>query len=267
MFDSYNRQITYLRISVTDRCNLRCIYCMPPEGIRLKRRRDILSYEEITDVVKCAVELGIIRVRLTGGEPLVRKGVEKFVAILKNIEGLHEVTMTTNGTLLKQKAALLKEAGLDRLNISLDTIRPQLYRYITCGGDVYAVLSGITAAQKAGFHRIKINMVMIAGLNDMLEEEMRRFCYTNDLELQRINHYSLHEHLCRNQTDYERPLPCSSCNRIRLTADGKLKPCLFSDIEIPVKMNAIRESILEAVRIKPPEGQVCTTRGNWEIGG
>jgi cyclic pyranopterin phosphate synthase len=256
-----------MRISITDRCNLRCIYCMPPEGISLTHRRDILSYEEIADIAREAAGLGITKVRLTGGEPLVRVGVEILVAMLKQIEGLREVSMTTNGSLLKQKAPLLKQAGLDRLNISLDTIRPRLYRDITRGGEVKTVLDGITAARNAGFHRIKINMVMIPGLNDMLEEEMRSFCCANGLELQRINHYSLGEHRCRNTSGFERPPPCSSCNRIRFTADGKLKPCLFSDIEIPVAMDAIRESIVEAVRMKPREGHVCVMRGNWEIGG
>jgi len=143
MLDRFNREIFYLRISVTDRCNLRCIYCMPAKGIKLKRADEILSYEKIIQIVRKAAKLGIYKIRLTGGEPLVRKNISYLVSQLKRLEGIREVSMTTNGILLASMASELKEAGLDRLNISLDSLDPELYKYITRGGNVNRVLEGI----------------------------------------------------------------------------------------------------------------------------
>ncbi|MBN2442807.1 MAG: radical SAM protein [Spirochaetales bacterium] len=268
MYDRYNRQITYMRISVTDRCNLRCTYCMPSGGIPLKSHDDILSYESIAAIVQKAAPLGITKIRLTGGEPLVRKNIEWLIPELKGIPGIREVAMTTNGVLLTEKALILKQAGLDRLNISLDTIREDLYKQLTRNGNVHKVLEGIDAAKAAGFKNIKINMVVMKGVNDHYMEEMTEFCRKEGLILQRINHYVLDSYQTQNQPiEFERPLPCSWCNRIRLTADGRLKPCLCSDIEIKVDMNNIEESVTQAIRHKPPEGKKCTTRGNWQIGG
>ena len=268
MLDKFNRQITYLRISVTDRCNLRCIYCMPQTGIELKKHSDILSYEEIITIVRNAAELGINKVRLTGGEPLVRKNIEVLVKSLKSIEGIKEISMTTNGTFLENKAIQLKKAGLDRLNISLDTIRGELYYELTRGGDINNVMKGIDASLDAGFKNTKINMVVIPGKNDLLTTEMQNFCNKKGVKLQRINHYFLdHDHSPNTNKDYERPLPCDSCNRLRLTADGKIKPCLFSDIEIPVFIDTIKENLIKAINAKPVRGACCTTRGIWQIGG
>ncbi|MBN2344763.1 MAG: radical SAM protein [Candidatus Aminicenantes bacterium] len=268
MFDSFDRRIDYLRVSVTDRCNLRCIYCMPGEGIRLKSHSDILSYEQISHIVRAAVPLGIHKIRLTGGEPLVRKNIAVLIRQLKAIPGLSEVAMTTNGSLLEAVAPELKQAGLDRLNISLDTLDAAKYRRLTRGGDIERVFAGIAAASAAGFAATKINMVLIPGGNDDEIEAMKEFCLQRGLRLQRIHHYSLHEGLpSHGALEAERPPPCRACNRLRLTADGKFKPCLFSERELAVDFADIAASIREAVRAKPPRGLACGNRGNWQIGG
>lgn len=271
MFDSYNREIDYLRVSVTDRCNLRCTYCMPAEGVPLKRHADILSYERIIQVAHGAAALGIRKLRLTGGEPLVRRDVAFLVRELKSVPGVREVCLTTNGTLLAPLAGELRRAGLDRLNISLDTLDPERYRQVTRVGDIAAALAGIDAARAAGFPLTKLNMVLIPGFNDDEVEAMREFCRRQGLRLQRIRHYSLHDHATAvtepGAPAPERPLPCSACNRLRLTADGRLKPCLFSDREFAVDFSDIRASLLRAVRAKPAGGASCAGRGNWQIGG
>lgn len=268
MFDSYNRKINYLRISVTDRCNLRCTYCMPEAGIRLKTHHDILPYEKIVQVAAAAAELGIRKVRLTGGEPLVRKNIVFLVRELKALPGLNEVSMTSNGILLAPLAGELKGAGLDRLNISLDTLDPARYRRITRNGEISRVLAGIAAARRAGFTGIKINMVLLPGSHADEVAAMEKFCRRHGLLLQRIHHYSLHDlNTARSGQEAERPLSCSICNRLRLTADGKLKPCLFSDREITVDFSDIRASLEQAVLAKPAHGVACANRGNWQIGG
>lgn len=268
MFDSFNREINYLRISVTDRCNLRCTYCMPEAGIKLKSHADILSYEKIVQIAAAAVKLGIHKLRLTGGEPLARKNITFLIHELKIIPGISEVSMTSNGTLLDLLAEDIHRAGLDRLNISLDTLDAGKFRRITRNGDIQRVFSGIDQALKQGFRQIKINMVLLPGFNDHELENMQRFCLERGLVLQRINHYSL-----RNLAGIgrgfaaERPLPCSSCNRLRLTADGKLKPCLFSDQEIEIDFIDIPASLEKAVQAKPKHGVACRNRENWQIGG
>ncbi len=268
LFDRFKRRINYLRISVTDRCNLRCIYCMPEEGINWRKPEEIISYEEIEQVVAEGVKLGITKIRLTGGEPLVRKGIISLVERLKKIPGLEEVALTTNGILLEQYASSLREAGLDRINISLDSLRPDRYCLITRGGNLNRVLRGIEAARQAGFRRTKINMVLIPGLNTDEMDEMAEFCRRHDLILQRIHHYSLDDHeTCSSHFQIERPPRCEECNRLRLTADGKLKPCLFSNIEIPIDLENVAESLKKAVKLKPYRGTKCSNRGNWEIGG
>ena len=268
MYDSYNREIDYLRISVTDRCNLRCSYCMPEAGIALKSHLDILPYEKIVRVAAAAAELGIRKIRLTGGEPLVRKNIAFLVRELKAVAGVREVSMTSNGTLLDLRAAELKQAGLDRLNISLDTLDPARYRQITRNGEIARVMAGIDAAQAAGFADIKINMVLLPGFNEDEVEPMREFCRRRGLQLQRIHHYSLHDlRTARSGLEAERPLACGVCNRLRLTADGKLKPCLFSDREFAVDFADIRASLEQAVRAKPGQGVACGNRQNWQIGG
>lgn len=268
MLDSFDREITYLRISVTDRCNLRCQYCMPPGGVRLKKRSEILSLEEIIRIVEAAAKLGISKIRLTGGEPLIRKNLCHLIRSLKSIKGIKEVTLTTNGILLARLAPELKRAGLDRINISLDTPDPQKYEEITRGGDINRVLEGIHAAIDAGFKNTKVNMVIIPGFNDSDVENMFDFCRKKGLQCQRINHYALsHWNNIDPAYEAEKPLSCHLCNRIRLLSDGRLKPCLFSNLEIPVDFDDIESSIKLAVRNKPLNGKGCTVRGNWEIGG
>jgi cyclic pyranopterin phosphate synthase len=268
MFDSYNREISYLRISVTDFCNLRCTYCMPPDGVTPRPRREFLSYEAIAAIAREAAGLGITQVRLTGGEPLVKRDITVLLRLLKAIPGVREVALTTNGTLLAPLAGPLKEAGLDRINVSLDTLDPIKYREITRGGDIRDALRGIEAALGAGFRNTKINMVLIPGVNDEAIDEMAAFCRRKGLVLQRIHHYSLRDRgEAGDPLDAERPHACAACNRIRLTADGKLKPCLFSDAEIPVDLADIRTSLQRAIRGKPERGRSCTVRGIWQIGG
>ena len=164
--DSFQRTIDYMRISITDRCNLRCIYCMPPEGLVPIEHKEILSYEEIVRILRVAVDIGVRKIRITGGEPLVRKNVSYLIASIKNIEGIKDLSLTTNGVLLEQYAEELADAGIDRVNISLDSLRPDRYSEITRGGDIDIVLNGIEAAERAGLIPIKINMVPIRGLND-----------------------------------------------------------------------------------------------------
>ncbi|HDP93933.1 MAG TPA: radical SAM protein [Candidatus Aminicenantes bacterium] len=268
MFDSWGRDIHYLRISVTDRCNLRCRYCMPESGIQLKRHTEILSYEKMARVAAAAADMGFWKIRLTGGEPLVRRGVVDLVAMLRAIPKVREIAMTTNGVLLDRYADDLQRAGLDRLNISVDSIDPRRYRMITRVGDLSRVLGGIRAAESAGFQNTKINMVV---MQDTTEAEIRaldRFCRERNMRLQRIHHYNLGDHNSIPVSNpAERPLPCNRCNRIRLTADGFLKPCLFSDQMIPVDFQDIRACIQRAIRDKPPAGTSCHAVGNWQIGG
>ena len=166
LIDNFNRRIDYLRISVTDRCNLRCKYCMPACGVANKLHSDLLSFEEIAKIVKIGVSLGVDKIRLTGGEPLVRKDIVELVKILANIEGLNDISMTTNGVLLKNYASQLKKAGLKRLNISLDTLQEEKYRDITRGGELKEVKEAIKLSLEAGFHPLKINMLLLAGIND-----------------------------------------------------------------------------------------------------
>ena len=166
MIDQHNRDINYLRISVTDRCNLRCLYCMPKEGLSLIGHDDILRYEEILKVIRVAVKLGISKIRITGGEPLVRRGIVDFIARLKSISGLNDVSLTTNGIRLEDYAERLYQAGMTRINISLDSLNPKKYAEITRGGDLEAVLRGIDRVYRAGFSPIKINTVAIKGAND-----------------------------------------------------------------------------------------------------
>jgi GTP 3',8-cyclase len=265
MYDSYNRRITYLRISVTDKCNLRCRYCMPEEGVPIRRHEEYLSFEQITAVVRSAVRLGVNKVRLTGGEPLVKRGIVELVGMIRGVEGLRILAMSTNGILLPRYAAALKAAGLDSLNISLDTLDPERYRRITRVGDIRQVLSGIDAAVAEGFP-VKINTVVLEDTSESEIEQMSRFCSARGVKLQLINHYDLSAEKGYDYR-YDRPPRCEECNRIRLLADGILKPCLHSDEEIPVDFDDIEGSLLETVARKPARGMACTLRGMMEIGG
>ena len=186
MVDKYNRNINYLRVSVTDRCNLRCIYCMPTEGISCLRHEDILTYEELHRVIRVASEIGICKVRITGGEPLVRRGIVDFVKSLGTISKLNDISMTTNGILLKEFANALFLAGIRRINISLDSLNAEKYRKITRQGDLQTVLDGIEQARQAGFSPIKINIVAIKGFNDDEILDFARLTIANPLQIRFI---------------------------------------------------------------------------------
>jgi len=166
VIDTYGRRINYLRLSITDRCNLRCTYCMPADGIQKRPDADVLTYEELHDITQAAVDIGVEKVRITGGEPLVRKGVVSFLAGLHRIPGLKKLVLTTNGLLLEEMAEDLKLAGVESINISLDSMRPEVFSRITRLGDVNKVMAGIEAAERAGFRYLKINMVVMKGVND-----------------------------------------------------------------------------------------------------
>ncbi len=272
MKDSFGREISYMRISVTDRCNLRCKYCMPEGGIENLGHDKILTFEEITRIVKASVSLGITKFRLTGGEPLARKGIVNLVESLAKIEGVKELAMTTNGTMLADKAEALKAAGLQRVNISVDSLIYHKYEQITRGGDLDAAFDGVNAALKAGLTPLKLNVVAIKGFND---DEILNFVQLSInhpidirfIELMPIGQAGKDNDYCYlSSEEIKKKLPglirldkqdgvaelykypealgnigfispmsnlfCGSCNKIRLTADGKLKPCLHTDEEI-----------------------------------
>jgi GTP 3',8-cyclase len=265
VLDKFNREINYLRISLTDKCNLRCIYCMPEEGLQLKEHKDILRYEQIEQIVKEAVGLGINKIRLTGGEPLIKKDIEILIEKIAGIKGIRELCLTTNGILLAQKAKKLKQAGLTSVNISLDTLQPEKYKEITRGGNLADVLKGIDEAIKEGF-KIKLNMVVLKDKNEDEIDDIRRFCLNKNIKTQLINHFNLRS----NKNDeyfYDRPPKCKNCNRIRLLSDGVLKPCLHSEAEYKVNFDNIRESLEKAIFSKPERGSSCVSRKMFEIGG
>lgn len=266
MLDNYNRNINYLRISVTDRCNLRCTYCMPEEGIDLMAHDEVLSFEQITDFVKEAVASGITKIRLTGGEPLVRKGIVDLVQLLSDIPGIDEIAMTTNGILLEQFADQLAKAGLRRVNISLDTLNPEKYRNITRLGDIEDVFKGIKAAQKAGLHPVKINCVRMpdADLDDL--EDLRKFCMSNNLDLRFIKQMDLASGEF-SVVEGGKGGNCLECNRIRLTANGKVKPCLFNASEFDINELGIKTAIDKSINQKPEAGTKNKNGSFYGIGG
>ncbi len=334
MRDSLGRDLNYLRVSLTDRCNLRCIYCMPPEGIEQLSHVDVLRNEEFLDVIRVAADLGFSHIRLTGGEPLVRKGIVELVRNIKALPGIDNVSLTTNGILLPKLAEPLREAGLDRINLSLDTLDADQYRFITRCGSLDACLAGLEAALQAGFEPIKINAVAVRRLNQdffaFARMSVDRPLHMRFIEYMPVGHsggvdgsgwgpedvITCEEiRQCINAAAREagvpelEPLPkekqplgfgpaaywkfpgakgtvgfisplsnhfCSSCNRLRLTADGKLRPCLFSDREYDVRDAVragsdagIREAFFQAVGNKPAEhhDEQGTDRRMSQIGG
>jgi len=183
MYDQYKRKINYLRISVTDRCNLRCRYCMPEEGVKLLSHSDILSFDEIVEFTRTAVSMGITKVRITGGEPLVRKGIVDLVGMLGSIQGVKDLSMTSNGILLGKYARHLKDAGLNRINISLDTLDPDRYNYITRGGKLSDVLSGIDTVLETGLTPLKINCVIQDDHNEPDARAVKEFAESKGIEI------------------------------------------------------------------------------------
>ncbi|MDH5202401.1 MAG: GTP 3',8-cyclase MoaA [Nitrospirota bacterium] len=277
--DNYQRTIDYLRISITDRCNLRCIYCMPSEGVIPIEHKEILRFEEIVRIAKIASGIGVRKIRITGGEPLVRKNVTYLIKEIKSIEGIEDLSLTTNGVLLLKYAEELAEAGLDRINISLDSCRPERYKEITRGGDISVVMSGIAAAEMAGLKPIKVNMVPIRDFNDNEIADLARITLKTPYQVRFIefmpfgtdNIWGPEKYIPADEIKsivesigplvpvtlrksgparyfkfdgapgvigFISPIShhfCNDCNRLRLTADGKIRPCLFSETEIDLK--------------------------------
>jgi cyclic pyranopterin phosphate synthase len=266
MYDRFNRRLTYLRVSVTDRCNLRCTYCMPAEGVQLMQHHDILSFEEITAVVREAVSMGVSKVRITGGEPLVRRGVVSLVEQIAAIEGIEDFGLTTNGILLKEFAPALAKAGLHRINISLDTLNPEKYREITRGGDIQMVFEGIAAAQQAGLTPVKINCVVRNSSDEPDAQAVREFCLQQGLKARFIHEMSLAGG-CFTIVENGHGGDCRNCNRLRLTANGMIRPCLFSDLMFSTRELGIREALEMAAGLKPEKGSVNVTGGFHNIGG
>ncbi len=315
MKDKFGRTIRYLRLSVTDLCNYRCIYCMDKDGVTKKRHDDILSIEELTDIAKAAYSLGISKIRLTGGEPLVRRGIVTLCRNIRAISDDIELGITTNGSLLPELADELKEAGVDRVNISLDTLDKDTFRSITRVGELDDTLNGIKAAKKAGFTDIKINTVLLGGINDgeifdfikLTEDEPLHVRFIELMPLGVVKGWDKSRMISVSSIEkYLKPIAdsitsdgvarvyhlpghkgtvglispmskgfCASCDKIRVTADGKLKPCLHSQNEINLKglhgdelISALAEGI-----IKKPARHLLDTLGAQtdrnmnEIGG
>lgn len=327
LIDSWGRQITYLRVSVTDRCNLRCVYCMPPEGLTLQPHDAIMRYEEIAQVVRLAALEGVQEVRLTGGEPLARPNLPALVGMLSAIPGIRDISLTTNAVLLERFALPLAEAGLKRVNISLDTLHPEKFTRITRGGSFEQAWRSILAAEQAGLTPIKINAVAMRGVNDDEFLKMARLAVEHPWHIRFIEVMPV-----RNEAPWGEGLPnseqafipasaikaqlaslsleeipdptgsgparmyripgglgklgfisplsehfCGECNRLRLTADGHLRPCLLSDLEIPL-LPALRAGadvlplLHQAVTLKPREHELVqnhrpVTRCMIQIGG
>ncbi|MEI8005690.1 MAG: radical SAM protein [Bacteroidota bacterium] len=266
MFDRFNRRINYLRVSVTDRCNLRCVYCMPVEGIKMLSHTDILSYEEILEVIRVAVSMGISKVRITGGEPLVRKGLVQFISEVAALPGILDLGLTTNGILLEEYAQPLALAGLHRINISLDTMDPGRFNEITRGGDLSKVLLGIEAAQKAGLKPIKINCVIRDSSGEPDAVAVKEFCESRGFEARFIHQMNLGEG-CFTIVENGHGGDCANCNRLRLTANGRIKPCLFSDMEFDIRKMGIKAAVEAAVGMKPEKGTTNSSDFFHNIGG
>ena len=328
LVDGYGRSIDYLRISITDHCNLKCHYCTPFSGRSHLERSEILTYEEMLKVARAAATIGITKIRITGGEPLVRKGVVDFCRMLSGIDGLKSLALTTNGIYLAEMAESLFKAGVRRINISLDTLRPERFEKITGYDWLPRVLDGIRRAEQIGMHPIKINTVVMRGINDDEIEDLARLTLDKPYHVRFIelmptdssafgNYESLFipveefmkkidqiervqiepatdsygpARLCRlpgaaGKVGFIAPISwhfCGSCNRLRLTADGKIKTCLFSRQEIDLKtalrtgatQNDIINIFRQAVAAKPSghhlnakKHQTACQRAMHAIGG
>ena len=313
MLDSFAREITYLRISITDRCNYRCRYCMPEEGVEKRAHGDICSLEGLRDMAAAAVRCGVKKIRVTGGEPLVRRGAVDFCRMLSEIPGVEELCITTNGSLIAEQAAALREAGVTHLNISLDTLREERFRAITRLGTLQDTLDGIEAAERAGFAKIKLNCVLLGGVNDdeiadfvdltrehpwqvRFIERMPMGCgrgfgtylpakvvLERCPELEAVSHDGVAACYrfpgAKGTVGLIAPMShafCSECSRIRITADGKLKPCLHSGEEISLRGlsgDELEAAIRRGIYMKPERhhmdetGETEAQRGMFAIGG
>ncbi|MFE6795655.1 GTP 3',8-cyclase MoaA [Paenibacillus chitinolyticus] len=306
--DKFNRIHDYLRISVTDRCNLRCVYCMPEEGMTFEPDERLLSYDEITEVVRVLAEMGVRKLRITGGEPLVRRDLYVLIRQLAAIPGIEDIALTTNAVFFAQQAERLREAGLTRINISLDSLRPDRFKLITRGGDVARVMAGIEAAQRVGLYPVKLNVVLMQGLNDDEIDDFLQMTVDKDIQVRFIEYMPIGH---QDDTWKLRYVPlssvldrcsergwkveevqsvkgngpsqnyriaggrgsfglihpvsdhfCASCNRLRLTADGNIKPCLYWSHEFNVRPligddRAIRELFYQALDVKPESHEMA----------
>ena len=266
MLDRFNRKLNYLRISVTDRCNLRCAYCMPEDGLPHLRHEDILTFEEIQKIVELSVNLGIDKVRLTGGEPLVRKGIVELVRMIAQIPGVKDFAMTTNGTLLEEFAQPLSDAGLHRVNVSLDTMDSEKFREVTRGGDINKVLQGIEKAKLVGLNPVKVNCVIKSSSNEADALQVKAYCNKNNLQVRFIKQMDL-ETGNFGVVEGGSGGDCENCNRLRLTSDGKIKPCLFSDLEFDVREFGILKAFELALEVKPKQGSCSFANKFSNIGG
>lgn len=267
MKDKYNRTINYLRISVIDRCNLRCVYCMPKNNFTWLSHEDILSFEEIVEIVKYATQLGINKIRLTGGEPLVRRDIINLVKMIANIDGIEDFAMTTNGILLSQYAKALKDAGLHRVNISLDTLNAERFYKLTRGGNIQNVLDGIKAAQSAQLTPIKLNCIVDESFDSRDCVEVKRFATENSLSARFIQLIDLKSGKF-SKVEGGSGGDCPNCNRLRLLSEGTIKPCLFSNIGYNIRKLGIEQAFKLAIENKPKAGKPCSSN-EWmyNIGG
>jgi cyclic pyranopterin phosphate synthase len=314
--DNFDRTIDYLRISITDKCNLRCIYCMPEKGVKPFPQAEVLTDDEIVRFVRIARKHGLRKVRITGGEPLIRKNITGLISSIKKT-GIRELGLTTNGIKLSEQAHELKKAGLNRVNISLDTLDPKRYGEITKGGDIDLVLESIIAAEKAGLAPIKINMVPIRGINDDEILSFAKLTFENDYHIRFIEFMPAtcsgmwKKEKCINSADILKKISaigeleqfefrgkgpsrnyrikgakgvigiispisnhfCDFCNRLRLTADGKIRPCLFSnekiDIKGPMRNGAtdkdIEALLRRAIEVKPQRHKLNENKSSLSL--
>ena len=266
MQDRFGRKITYLRVSVTDRCNLRCKYCMPESGVVLLTHDQILSLEEISEVVKTAVDMGVTKVRLTGGEPLVRKGIVDLVKMIAKIEGIKDFGLTTNGILLEDYAKPLADAGLERVNVSLDTLDPRRFKELTRGGDIKKVLKGLKAAERASLTPIKLNCVVGKYSTGRDVASVRAFGKERGFQVRTIRMMDFASGSF-SVVEGGSGGDCENCNRLRLSSNGKIRPCLFSDKSFSVRKLGAVEAIRRAVIEKPESGGPCKHDWMHGIGG
>ena len=294
MKDTFGREISYLRLSVTELCNLRCRYCMPEDGVCKKRHEDMLTHEEMVMAVRAAALLGISKLCITGGEPLVKPDIISLCEACSSVDGIRELCLTTNGTLLPKLAEPLLDAGVSRLNISLDTLDAEKYRFITRWGDLSEALGGIETALQKGFRKVKINTVLIGGFNDSEIPALAELTRRLPVDVRFIELMPMYDSgdfgpeafipytVVTEKLPELEVLPadggvaklyrlpgaqgsiglispvsahfCAACNRLRITADGKIKPCLHSSEEISLKgmnLEEMRQTIRKAILEKP----------------
>ncbi len=327
LVDLFGRDIDYLRISVIDKCNLKCFYCVPEIGTCSPEEGQVISAEDIIKMTEAASTLGISKIRLTGGEPLIRKDIVDLASRISAVEGIRDLSLTTNGILLKELASKLAEAGLNRVNISLDSLEPDNFKKITRGGILEKTLQGIYKALEEGLTPVKINVVAMKGINDSEISKFAELTLENDLHVRFIEYMPVNSHhekqwgdcfmpisdikdLCsqvgviqeeesfqgngpasyyriegaRGLVGFISPVSrhfCAKCNRLRITSDGKIKPCLFSADEIDLleakgDVEKMKEMFMEALKLRPdpekidknPNGRFnCNKRGMLQIGG